>query len=125
MPHTSTHLGGKKIGKGVAPKDFQLKRVANFGSFGNVANYKLGHRERAPSRNFRLADLNAPTYPHSRNTRAHQHFGTKQDMTDGYRKGEDGLAGNDMKATNQARTDTGKKYMTWKGKGIRNMRNVG
>lgn len=107
----------------VLPKKQRLKKLHNFAGQRKVRTIPPKVAKRYDGA--KLLGRNYPTYPHTRNTRAHAHFGTKQEFTDGYRKGMDGLAGNDMKASAQTRSPAGAKYMTWKGKGVRNMRNVG
>ena len=107
----------------VLPKKQRLKKLHNFAGQRKVRTVPPKVAKRYDGA--KLLGRNYPTYPHTRNTSAHAHFGTKQEFTDGYRKGMDGLAGNDMKATKQVRSPAGQKYMTWKGKGLRNMRNVG
>jgi hypothetical protein len=118
MPHLPLPHGHRQ-----SPKKQRLKKMTNFAGQRKVRTVAPKVAKRYDGR--KLTQRSYPTYPHTRNTSAHAHFGTKQEFTDGYRKGMDGLAGNDMKATKQVRSRAGQKYMTWKGKGLRSMRNVG
>ena len=101
MPHTDhlpekdrhKHTGtmAKRIGRGKKPADHQLRGLHNFGSFGNVTNYKLGHRERPTDgyKGIRLGQRGAPNYPHLRDTAAGDKINRRKGITHGYRRGSD------------------------------------